>query len=74
LSNKVSAALDSLARPKDPDMLKAKQLEVNAERKNRIEDRYVALLTNPNCPAVLQDQISEYFQQQLGSLSKFDGI
>jgi len=45
-----------------------KQMEIEADRENKEEDRYTALLTNPNCPPALRAKLEAHFMSSFGDV------
>ena len=78
LAAKVGSYLEAItdARPPPPpkqevgEALILKRLELEMARDGKMDDRFSAMLTNPNCPAALVESMTAHFMKQLQDRDK----
>ena len=78
LAAKVGTYLEAItdARPTPPpkqeveEALILKRLELGMAMDDKMDDRFSAMLTNPNCPAALVESMTAHFMKQLQAREK----
>ena len=78
LASKVGSYLDAItdARPPPPskqeagEALMMKRLELEMARDDKMDDRFSAMLTNPNCPTALVESMTAHFMKQIQGREK----
>jgi len=78
LAAKVGSYLEAMTPARQPPTTKEqpgdgmimKRLELEMARDDKMDDRFSAMLTNPNCPAALVESMTAHFMKQLEARSK----
>ena len=78
LAAKVGSYLEAITGAKAPptnqqngdDGLTLTRLELEMARDDKMDDRFFAMLTNPNCPAALVESMMAHFMKQLQDRDK----
>jgi len=68
MMGKALDCISAAAGPPPAQAMAQKKMEIEADTKNKEEDRYAALLKNPNCPPALGAKLEAHFMSSLGDM------